>query len=90
MRSIDIILWVLFGFFTAIYWWVGKIYISQPRFKHPRIFWNPISAKALVLTPQIGFLLCVISGFVYTSNGWWYLSAFIVSFVVLAPRPSAF
>lgn len=90
MEITDILLWGLFGVSAAIYWWVGKVYISQPKFNHPAIFWNPIRAKVLLLVPQLGFLLSVTGGFIYTQNGWWYLGAVVIGFVALSSRPSGF
>lgn len=90
MTNVSIVLWVLFGISAAIYWWVGKVYISQPKFNHPSIFWSPMRAKILLLAPQVGFLLAVVGGFVYTENGWWYLGAVVLGFIALSSRPSGF
>lgn len=88
MTNIDISLWVLFAISAAIYWWVGKVHISQPKSNHPWVFSNPTWAKLLLTAPQAGFLLTVVGGFFDTENGWWYLGAVVLAIITLSSRPS--
>ena len=89
METIEIILWILFALCCVLFWWVGKVFISQPDYNVPAIFRNPFAGKFLVLSPQLGFLFVVIGGFVFTDSGWWFLGAVILAVVSLssAPRP---
>lgn len=87
MTIIDIFLWAVFGVSAVIYWWVGKVYISQPKWNHPRIFWHTVRAKILMIAPQLGFLISLIGGFVYTQNGWLYLGAVLLTIIVFSSRP---
>ena len=90
MYNCGVMLWILFGVSAAIYWWVGKVYVSQPKFNHPSIFWNPTRAKILLVSPPIGFLLTIVGGFIYTENGWWYLGVVVIGLVALSSRPLSF
>lgn len=75
-------------FSTALYWWVGKVYVSQPRFNHPQLFYNSILATVLVYLPYFGFLAIVVSGFILTEYGWWYLGATVAAFIAFAVKPA--
>jgi len=90
MSNIELFLWLLCVTSTLLHWWVGKVYISQPRFNHPRIFWNPIMANTLTIAPQLGFLLTVIGGFILTGNGWWYLGVVIFCGIVFSSMPEKY
>jgi hypothetical protein len=69
---------------------VGRVFVSQPKFNHPAIFWNPTVAKTLVILPYRGFLAVAIGAFVLTAHGWWFLGAVLVLFVGLAVKPAKF
>ena len=64
--------------------------MSQPKFNHPQLFWNPVVAKTLVRAPLFGLGAVVIGGFVFTTNGWWFLGAVVAAFLLLGVRPVAF
>lgn len=83
----EIILWVIFCLSSFLYRWIGKVYVSQPRYNRPPLFWNPVRAKVVVAIPFLGFLLVVIGGFVYTDKGWWYLAAVIVAWFIFSEIP---
>jgi len=87
MENIDITLWIIFGFGTLLFWYIGKVYISQPDYNVPPIFRNPIIGKFLVLVPQIAYLAVAILGFILTDNGWRFLIAVIVAVIFLSPKP---
>ena len=82
----EVFLWILFGASAALYWWVGKVFVSQPKFNHPQLFWNPAVAKTLVAAPLLGFGAVAIGGFVFTANGWWFVGAVVAAFVLLSAR----
>lgn len=86
----EVVLWILFAVSAALYWWVGKVFVSQPKFNHPQLFWNPAVAKALVTAPLLGLGAVAVGGFVFTTSGWWFLGAVVAAFVLLAARPGAF
>ncbi len=90
MSTVHIVLWLLLAVSVATYWWVGKVYISQPRFNHPALFWRSSIAKALVLGPQIVLAVVVIGGFFFTKSGWWFLGVAVAAVVLFAPRTATF
>lgn len=90
MGNTEIVLWVVFVISAALYFWVGKSFVSKPHFNVPRVFWSSAAAKAFLLAPQLGFLAVVIGGFVFTEHGWWFLGAVVAAVVILSSRPSAF
>ncbi|MFE8073524.1 hypothetical protein QQM79_20955 [Marinobacteraceae bacterium S3BR75-40.1] len=90
MHKIEMALWVIFVVSSGLYWWVGKIFISQPDYNVPQIFRNPMAARTFVLFPQLGFVAVVISGFVFTEHGWWFLGAIIGAVVLFSSRPQQF
>jgi hypothetical protein len=83
---VNIVLGLAFVMIAALHWWVAKAYLSQPRQNHPMIFWNPVRAAGLVIAPQVGFVLLVVLGFMFTNIGWWLLGVSVVTFIVLASR----
>ena len=87
MGSIEIGLWLSLVFTILVYIWVGKVYISQPRFNRPRLFWNPVVALILSNVPFVGFLGITIAGFILTEHGWWFLGVSVASFFIFAVRP---
>jgi hypothetical protein len=86
----EVFFWALFAVSAALYWWVGKVFVSQPKFNHPRLFWKPAVAKALVTAPLLGFGAVVIGGFVFTTSGWLFLGSVVAAFVLLGVRAVAF
>ena len=85
--STETILWIIYGVNTAIYYYVGRAVISQPRYNLPQLFWNPRVALAAAWLPLFGFLSISVAGFLVTDNGWWFLGACAAAFFVLAVRP---
>jgi hypothetical protein len=84
------LLWFLLGVSALLFWWVGKVFISQPRFNHPRLFWNPAVAKILTTAPLLGLGAVAIGGFIFTTSGWWYLGAVLAVFFFLSSKPASF
>lgn len=72
---------------TGLYWWLGKVYIGQPKHNHPAIFWNRRAATMLTHTPDIGFLAVSVLGFLFTDYGWSFLIAVFVSAMIFRARP---
>ena len=90
MVMADILIWLALVVSAALYWWVGKVYVAQPKFNHPAIFWNATIATILLATPPLGLLLCVVGGFIYTDIGWWYLGAAVLASIALPSKPTRF
>ena len=90
MDDIKMYLWIAFGVSAVLYVWVGKSFISQPDYNAPEIFKNPFLAKVLVLAPQLGFLLVIICGFAFTSDGWWFLGSVIATAVIFSTKPGGY
>lgn len=86
----EVVLWILFAVSAALYWWVGKVFVSQPKLNHPQLFWNPTVANALVTAPLLGLGAVAVGGFVFTASGWWFLGAAVAAFLLLGVRPGAF
>lgn len=90
MDDIYTILWVVFWVSAALHVWVGKVFISQPDYNVPAVFRNPLMGKVLVLTPQLGFLVVAIGGFLFTDHGWWFLGSVIATILIFSSRPESF
>lgn len=86
----EVLLWILFVVSAALFWWVGKAFVSQPRSNHPGIFWNSMVAKILVIAPLLGLGAVAVGGFVFTASGWWFLGAVVAAFLLLSPRTVGF
>ena len=85
----DVVLWIVFAVSAALYWWVARVYVSQPKFNHPRLFWNPAVATTFLAAPLLGLLAVAVGGFVFTSNGWWFLGAAAAALVLLSAKHRA-
>ena len=85
--SVEAWLWIAFGVTTAIYYYVGRVVISQPRHNLPRLFWNPTMVWIAGVFPPFGFLAVSVAGFVLTDHGWWFVAACAAAFFALAVRP---
>jgi hypothetical protein len=85
----EVALWILFAVSTALYWWVGKVFVSQPKHNHPQLFWNQTVAETFVIAPLLGLGAVAVGGFVFTTNGWWFLGAAVAAFLLLGVRPGA-
>lgn len=71
-----------------IYRWVGAVYISQPRFNHPKIFHNPTSRSMLCYGPMVVMLILVVLAFVVTDFPWLFLGLTVAGFVAFSARPN--
>ena len=80
-------LWVLLGINTAIYAYVGRAVISQPRHNLPQLFWNPNMVWLAGCFPPTGYLAIAVAGFLLTDSGWRLLAASAFAYAVLAVRP---
>lgn len=58
---------------VRIGWWVYHTYFTQPRYNHPRIFWNPVARFILEYGPTTGIIGLVVAGFFFTSHPWLFL-----------------
>lgn len=85
----EVVLWILFTVSAGLYWWVGKVFVSQPKHNHPQLFWNPAVAETLVTAPLLGLGAVAVGGFLFTTSGWWFLGAAVAAFVLLGVRPGA-
>ena len=54
-------------------WWVYYSYITQPKYNHPMIFWNPLMRMALVVGPSTCAILLVVFSFYQNIHPWWFL-----------------
>ena len=88
--SVEVWLWLGLVVTTVYYIWVGRVFISQPQFNQPRIFWNPAVAMILANLPFVGFIGITIAGFLFTSHGWFFLGVSIAAFFIFSAKPQAF
>ena len=80
-------LWVLWMLNTALYYYVGRAMVSQPRHRHPRLFWNANVKVIALIFPMAGYIALVVAGFLVTDIGWRILAGSFGAYVLLAVRP---
>ena len=69
------------------YWWVGRVFFSQPRWLHPPIFWNPFARGILAFGPLVVMALLVVSAFLFTRSPWLFLALTVGGWIAFSPRP---
>lgn len=82
-----IILGVIQAVNLFVYRWVGKVFTSQPRFNHPKIFHNPLAQSVLCYGPMVTMAILVILAFVLTNSPWIFLGLTLAGFVAFSARP---
>lgn len=80
-------LWLLLILNSANYFYVGRAFVSQPRHRYPRLFWNAYVQMVALIFPMAAYVALVVVGFLFTDIGWRVLTASIVACVFLAVRP---
>jgi hypothetical protein len=71
-----------------LYRWVGRSFVSQPRFNHPAIFHNPTARMLLCNGPfVVGGALIVLSFFL-TESPWLFLGLSVAGFIAFSARPN--
>ena len=73
---------------TVVYWYIGRNVVSQPRYLHPRLFWNPKILTVAVVLPVLGFVAITISGFILTDKGFEIMFAVVIAFVAFSEKPA--
>lgn len=89
METELVVLSVLQGANLLIYRWVGKVFLSQPRFNHPSIFHNATVASALLYGPMVMMAILVILAFFVTESPWLFLALTIAGFIAFSSRPNS-
>lgn len=89
METSLLILGVLQVLCLLLYGWVGRVFISQPRWNHPAIFHNPITRGVLVAGPLVAIVALVVCAFLFTNSPWLFLGLSVAGWVALSPRPNS-
>ena len=71
-----------------LYGWVGRVFVSQPQWNHPRIFHNAVVRNLLVIGPLVVMVALIVCAFVFTHSPWLFLGLTLAGWVALSPRPS--
>lgn len=87
MEKSLVILGILQTVNLLLYGWVGRVFISQPRWKHPAIFHNAMARNLLVVGPLVVMVVLVVCSFVFTYSPWLFLGLTVAGWVALSPRP---
>lgn len=72
-----------------IYFWVGRVFISQPVTNHPGIFYDPTARFVLCYGPAVTMVISVVLAFVLTNSPWLFLGFSLAGWVVCSPRPGS-
>jgi len=80
-NAVFLILMLLQAFLMRVNWWVYYTFITQPKYNHPPIFWNPFVRVILVSGPFIGIALLMFLSFFVTSSPWWFISLSVIWWV---------
>lgn len=72
-----------------VYGWVGRVFISQPRWNHPAIFHNPVARGVLIVVPLVAIVALVVCAFLFTNSPWLFLGLSVAGWVALSPRPGS-
>lgn len=70
-----------------VFWWVNRVFVSQPRWNHPAIFHNAAARTVLLYGPILGMVALAIAAFVYTDSPWLFLGATLIGWVSASARP---
>ncbi|OFW87506.1 MAG: hypothetical protein A3J37_07285 [Alphaproteobacteria bacterium RIFCSPHIGHO2_12_FULL_45_9] len=68
--------------FMRISWWVYYSYMTQPRYNHPAIFWNPLVRTILIWGPFVGIASLFFVAFTMTSSPWWFVAFSIIWWMI--------
>jgi hypothetical protein len=88
METSLFILGILQVLCLLLYGWVGRVFISQPRWNHPAIFHNPVTRGVLVAGPLVAIVALVVCAFLFTNSPWLFLGLSVAGWVALSPRPN--
>lgn len=70
-----------------IYGWVGRVFLSQPRYNHPTIFHSPTARAMLCYGPLVVMVVLVVLAFFLTKSLWLFLGLSFAGFVASSVRP---
>ncbi len=71
-----------------LYGWVGRVFVSQPRWNHPAIFHYAAVRSVLVIGPLVVMGALVVCGFLFTHSPWLFLGLTVAGWAALSPRPN--
>jgi len=80
-------LWLAVVATAAIYIWLGRSVISQPRWNRPPVFWSQPMLLLACALPLTSFIAIIVVGFVHTGHGWRYLAACAGLYAFFAVKP---
>ena len=72
--------------FIHINWWGYNAYYMQAKYKHPAIFWNPVSRRLVLTLPWIGIIGLIASAFLLADHPWLFLFFTIAWWIMIGYR----
>ncbi len=87
METHLVVLGILQVVTVLIYGWVGRVFLSQPRYNHPSIFHSPAARLVLCYGPLVAMVVLVVLAFVLTESPWLFLGLTVAGFVASSVRP---
>ena len=70
-----------------LYRWVVRSFVSQPKYNHPAIFYNPTARLLLCNGPFVVGAVLIVLSFFMTMSPWLFLGLSIAGYIAFSGRP---